>query len=372
MGYKLNPHWFNSLLPKMQKFALESRGAHFLHKFLWKKGSHLFIIGMTESGKTQKLYFIVMWMQTTKESIVWLDSGKNGEILPLLSLIPESYKEHGLGKFEQKPVRIICPKGCDVVIKEWSKEENKYVKILNHPEVVTVPDAGSAWWAASRDRINVFSFRRFFENKQDRLNWMADLFTTLSAWTSDNRMPKILPMSVIGDEAHWFIAGEKLTSDQERAKLSELITELSLEDRAYGIRLILTAQGFKNLPTGSRENLINNLLCRGAKVDASENNTLSIYNSKTSYFEPKEGLFVYGSGFTYPKDYPWPFPLYKKPRYIIDYIGKFDVPKPEQIIEEEIEQEVMPDLSKYNSLCQDLTGFEPEKQHSRYEVIPDD
>jgi hypothetical protein len=372
MSYKLNPVWLKSLMPKMQKFALESRGAHFLHKFLWRHGSHLFVVGMTEAGKTQKLYWIVMWMQTTKETVVWLDSGKNGEMLPLLNLIPESYKQHGIGNWKQKPVNIICPKGCDVIISEYDKDQHKYVKIKNHPSVVTVPDAGSAWWAVKKDHINVMAFRRAFDQKQTRINWMAELFTTLSIWSGSNRMPHILPMSVIGDEAHWFLAGEKLTSDQDRARLTELITELSLEDRAYGIRLILTAQGYKNLPPGSRENLINNLLCRGAKVDATENNTLSVYNSKTSFFQPKEGLFVFGSGFTYPKDYPWPFPYFEKPKYKIEYIGNFDIPTVEAKILEEVEEEMIPDMSKYAALAHDLINYEPEKQIGRYEVIPDE
>jgi hypothetical protein len=372
MTYKLNPHWFKSLLPKMQKFALESRGAHFLFKFIFKKGHHLFLVGTTESGKTQKLYFIVLWLSTTKETIVWLDSSKNGEMLPLLNLIPPTYREYGLGEFQPLPVNIICPKGCDVILSEWSKEENKYVRMKNHPNVVQVPDAGSAWWAVKKKHINIMCFRRAFKTKQGRLSWMAQLFTTLSEWTGSHRMPHILPMALCGDEAHWFIAGEKLTSDQDRGNLSELITELSLEDRAYGIRLILTAQGFKNLTTGARENLINVLLCRGAKVDASENNTLSQFNGITSSFQPKEGLFVYAGGFTYPKGYPWPFPFFEKPKIRVEYIGEFDDPKPEAIAAQEVEEEMIPDLSKYQALTQDLAQFEIPATPNRYEVIPDE
>jgi hypothetical protein len=356
MTYKLNPHWFNALIPAQRKFALESRGAHFLFKFLFKKGHHLFIVGTTESGKTQKLYWVVRWIKTTKETVVWLDSAKNGEMLPLLNM--------------GDPVNIICPKGCDVILSEWSKEENKYVRMKNHPEVVQVPDAGSAWWAVKKKHINIMCFRRAFATKQGRLGWMATLFTTLSEWTGSHRMPHILPMALCGDEAHWFIAGEKLTSDQERGNLSELITELSLEDRAYGIRLILSAQGFKNLTTGARENLINVLLCRGAKVDPSENNTLSQFNSITSSFQPKEGLFVYAGGFTYPKGYPWPFPFFEKPKIRVEYIGEFDDPKPEAIAAQEVEEEMIPDLSKYQALTQDLAQYEIPATINRYEVMP--
>ena len=358
MGYTLWPVWFNKLLPSQRKFALQSRGAHFLFKFLFKKGHHLFVVGTTESGKTQKLYWVARWIQTTKESLVWLDSAKNGEMLPLLTL--------------GSSIRIICPKGCDVILSEWDKNENKYIRIKNHPEVIQVPDAGTAWWAVKKGYINIMCFRRAFSRKSERINWMADLFTTLSEWTGKGIMPHILPMALFGDEAHWFVAGEKITSDQERSNLSELITELSLEDRAYGIRLILSAQGFKNLTTGARENLINVLLCRGAKVDPAENNTLSEFNKITSRFQPKEGLFVYAGGFTYPKGWPWPFPFFPKPKIKIQYIGEYDNPTEREKIEQEIEQEMIPDYSKYNAVLQNLQGYEIPHSISRYEVIVDD
>jgi len=354
----LNAAWLSTLLPEQKKFALQSRGAHFLYKFLFKKGHHLFVVGTTESGKTQKLYWVVRWIKTTKETVVWLDSAKNSEMLPLLTM--------GL------PVRIICPKGCDVILSEWSKEENKYIPMKDHPEVIQVSDAGTSWWAVKRGHINIMCFRRAFSRKSERIKWMADFFTTLSEWTGKGIMPHILPMALFGDEAHWFVAGEKLTTDQERGNLSELITELSLEDRAYGIRLVLSAQGFKNLTTGARENLINVLLCRGAKVDSTENNTLSEFNNITSRFQPKEGLFVYAGGFTYPKGWPWPFPFFEKPKIRVQYIGEFDNPTEAAIIREEAEQEMIPDMSKYSALVQDLRGYESPREINRYEVIPSD
>jgi hypothetical protein len=350
------PAWYNKLTEKQQKFATEKRGKYFIFKWLFKKGHHLFIVGTTESGKTQKLYWIVRWIITTKETVVWLDSAKNGEMLPLLAL--------------GKPVNIICPRGCDVILSEWNKEENKYVKIKDHPLVITVPDAGSAWWAVKKDHINIMCFRRSFATKIGRISWMADLFTTLSEWTGSHRMPHILPMALCGDEAHWFIAGEKITSDSDRANLSELITELSLEDRAYGIRLILTAQGFKNLTTGARENLINVLMCRGAKVDANENNKLAEFNHLTSGFMPKQGLFVYAGGFTYPEGWPWPFPFFPKPKIRIEYKGAFDAPTQEQQIADEINQEMIPDYNKYQGLLQSLEGYEIPHEVNRYDPIP--
>jgi hypothetical protein len=358
----LNAAWLSTLNERQRKFALEQRGAHFIYKFLFKKGHHLFIVGATLSGKTQKAYWVAEWIITTKETLIWLDSAKNREMVPLLTM--------------GKPVRVIVPKGCNVEFTEWSDDDHKYVRMKNHPEVVEVPDPGSAWWAVKKGAINIFCFRNAFEEQTKAREWMRGLFETLSTWTRKNRMPHIFPFALFGDEAHWFLAGENLTSDSERNKLSEIITELSLEDRAHKIRLVLMQQSYKGLPPASRENMICNLLCRGAKVSADENDTLSVYNSYTSRYQPKEGVFVYEGGFTCPRNqnligYPWPFHYYPMPKIQVTYSGEFDAPSQEAIAEQEMEQEMIPDMNKYAGLIKDLEGYEVPANINRYEVIPD-
>lgn len=354
----LNAAWLATLSEKQRNTALTRRGATFLFKFLFQKGQHLFIVGATLSGKTQKLYWLVNWMRHTRETIVWLDSAKNREIVPLLTM--------------GTPVRVICPRGCDVIFSEWSDDDHKYVRMKNHPEIVQVPSAGTAWWAVKKGYINIFCFRNAFELQRELRVWMRELFESLSLWTRKNRMPHIRPFAIFGDESHWFIAGEKITSDPERNVLSEIITELSLEDRAYEIRLVLAAQSYKSLPTASRENMIHNLLCRGAKISPDENNTLSQFNDRTSRYSPKEGLFVYVGGYTYPEGWPWPFPFFPMPRIKVEYIGEYDAPTNQIIVEREIEQEMNPDLNKYTAIIQDLQGYEPPHDINRYEVIPSD
>jgi hypothetical protein len=354
----INPIFLNSLSEAQKATALTKRGMTFLYKFLWKKGEHLFIVGATLSGKTQKSYWLVNWMRHTRETIIWIDSAKNREIVPLLAM--------------GTPVRIIVPKGCNVEFTEWSDDDHKYVRLKHHPEVIEVPDAGTAWWAIKKGHINIFCFRNAFESQDAARAWMKELFTTLSVWVRKHRMPHILPFALFGDESHWFIAGEKITTDAERNMLSEIITELSLEDRAYGIRLVLMAQSWKSLPPASRENMIHVILCRGAKVSSEENNTLSQYNDRTSRFGPEKGLFVYMGGYTYPKDQPWPFPFFPMPKIRVTYTGEFDSKTQEQLEMQEIEQEMQPDLSKYQGLIQDLEGYEVPANINRYEAIPDD
>lgn len=357
------PWFFEKLSDQQKAFALRYYGMHFLFKFLFKRGQHLFIVGATLSGKTQKAYWLANWMRHTKETVIWIDSAKNREVVPLLAM--------------GTPVRIICPKGCDVEFTEWSDDEHKYVRMKNHPEVITAPDAGSAWWVVKRGMINIFCFRNAFESQREARLWMKELFESLSLWLRKNRMPHILPFALFGDESHWFIAGEKITSDTERNVLSEIITELSLEDRAYQARLVLMAQSYKSLPPASRENMIHNLLCRGAKVNPDENNTLSAYNAYTSSYKPSEGVLVYVGGFAYPRNpvtglgYPWPFPFFPMPKIKVEYKGEFDRKTPAALEEQEIEQEMHPDISKYQALSENLKGFEIPALISRYEVTDD-
>lgn len=354
----LNPDFLDKLGPGQKEVALTKKGFAFIFKFLFKRGDHLFIIGNTGSGKTQKAYWLVNWMRHTKETIIWLDSAKNREMIPLLTM--------------GTPIRIICPKGATIKLTEWSNEQHKYIEMQNPPEIVEVQDAGSAWWHVKRGYINIFCFRNAFERAEERGRWMGDLFETLSTWTRKQRMPHIYPFCIFGDEAHWFNAGQKITSNSDRNLLSELITEHALEIRAYGGRLVLIAQGYKNLPPATRENLPNNLLCRGAKVSPDENNALSAYNQYTSRYKPDEGLFVYSDGEPYPKKAPWKFPFFPMPKIKIQYIGEFDTPTVQAVIEQEVEQEMTPDLSKYTAIIQDLQGYEPPHDINRYEVIPSD
>jgi hypothetical protein len=206
---------------------------------------------------------------------------------------------------------------------------------------------------------------------------MAKLFREMSDWLKSNRMPHILPFCLFGDESHWFIAGEKVTTEQKRRILAELITELTLENRAYGARLALMMQSHKSLPPASRENMINTLVKRGCKVSPDENSVLAQYNQWTSKYKPSQGTMVYADGYAYPANefgvgYPWDLPFYPKPKIRVEYIGQFDSSDPFTLAQEEIETEMTPDISKYQAIAQDLIDFKIPATINRYEVIKDE
>ena len=353
----INPAWLARLDERQRKFALTAYGQKFLYQFLWKRGEHLFILGTTGSGKTQKAYWLCNWLRNTKETVIWLDSCKNREFVPLVTM--------------GTPVRIICPKGCDVELTEWSDDDRAYVRMKNHPDVVTVPDPGSAWWAAKRGYINIFSFRNSFETDEARLIWMAELFKTLAVWLRRGIFPRITPFCLIGDEFQWVNAGAGVTSDADRAKVSEGISENAFEIRGYGGRIVILTQLYKSIPPATRKNLPCLLLNRDAIVDSSENPPFSRFNPFVPYFKPNEGLFVYSDKKPHPANAPWKFPYFSMPKIRVSYKGSFDRPTPAMKEQDEVERELTPPLDKYGGIAKALEGYEIPREISRYEVMPD-
>jgi energy-coupling factor transporter ATP-binding protein EcfA2 len=351
----INQKFLDALSPQQRAVALTKKGFKFIFQFIFKKGDHLFVVGQTGSGKTQKLYFLVNWLRHTRETVIWLDSAKQDEILPLVTM--------------GTPVNLIVPKGCSVTLEIWDPDQKKYIKMPNHPLISSVSDPGSTWWALKKKHINILCFRNAFEKEKNRLQWMGELFETLATWTRRKIMPKIYPFAFFGDESQWFNVGLRLSGDTDRRLLSDLITEHALTLRAAGGRLIFATQGYKNLPPAARANFPNNLLCRNTQVTSEENPALSRFNRYTPYLLPAEGFFVYSDGECYPAKRQWTFPLFPSPKIRVVYRGSFDERSPDRILSEEIETEMVADFSKYNSLLQDLIGYEVPATPNRYEVL---
>lgn len=341
----INPAYLAKLDEDQRKMILTGPGKRFWDDFVTEKGYHCYIIGNTGSGKTQKGYWLANWLQHT-ETVIWISTGKNDEILPLLTL--------------GKPVRIICPAGCDVRIETRNKESGKYELIPDHPEVIQITEAGSAWWAVKKGCINIFEFRNSFWSKAALSQWMGDLFETLATWTRLRMMPGIFPCSIFADESQWILAGTRVSTDSHRVKTSEIVTENALEIRGAGGRLIFFAQDYKNITPASRENMLCTILCRGAMVDSSENPRLHEHctgrqGRKPSNFKPKHGKIVYADGESSPSFQPWAFPLFPKREADQDWIYHLRVINEgyhdQQPKEAEANQECFPELGRFSALA---------------------
>ena len=97
------PGYLEKLDEVQRIFILRAWGRRFYWEFLTAYGKHLFIFGTTGSGKSNKGYWLVDWLKHL-ETQIWFDSGKQGEILPLLCM--------------DRKIRVIVPTGCDLIIEE--------------------------------------------------------------------------------------------------------------------------------------------------------------------------------------------------------------------------------------------------------------
>ena len=341
-------------------FLISAVGRRFYDEFLTQHGKHLFIFGTTGGGKTQKGYAMVDWLKQV-ENQIWFDTGKSNEILPLLCM--------------NRKVRIIIPTGTSIEI------VNKGERIPNHPEVVRVLSPNEALdsiatgkWGSRhdvpiRDTITIISFRNFFSRKEMAVQWVAEFFEQLAERCRMSTMPNIFPASLYVDESQWAMAGKRISAEGERSRASEVITENALELRSAGVRLVLFAQSYKNIPPAARENMLFNILCKGAYVTSDENGNLSQWCRNAEWrtpptpmqYKPWHGRFVFENGDSYPPLTPWKFRMYpldegdrewiKHLRVV--YEGRHDITTGEQ----EIETECLPELGRFSALA-----IKPEEQ----------
>lgn len=337
-----------------QKFLITAVGRRFYDEFLTQHGKHLFIFGTTGGGKTQKGYAMVDWLKQL-ETQIWFDTGKTNEILPLLCL--------GL------KVRIIVPTRTNIRV-EINKEE-----ILDHPEIVGVSSPNEALdsiatgtWGKRhdkpiRDTITIISFRNSFSKKEMAVQWVAEFFELLAERCRLSTMPNIFPASLHVDESQWAMAGKRISVEGERSRASEVITENALELRSAGIRLVLYAQSYKNIPPAARENMLFNILCKGAFVTSDENANLSQWCRNAEWrtpptpmqYKPWHGRFVFENGDSYPPLTPWKFPLHPLNEWDREWIkhcrvvyeGRHDI----RTGEDEIQEECFPELGRFSALA---------------------
>ena len=351
------PNRFLAKCDEIQRaFLITAVGLRFYDEFLCQHGKHLFIFGTTGGGKTQKGYAVVDWLKLL-ENQIWFDTGKTNEILPLLCM--------------NRKVRILIPSGTNLTIEE--RVSGKWQEIPNHPDVVRVSspyDALSSIATGSykngyrtQDTITIISFRNAFSKKEMAVQWVAEFFEQLAERCRLSTMPNIFPAALHVDESQWAMAGKRISAEGGRSKASEIITENALELRSAKIRLVLYAQSYKNIPPAARENMLFNIMCKGADVSSDENGNLSKWCKYAEWrnpptpmqYKPWHGRFVFENGDSYPPLNPWRFRLYpldeNDRRWIshlrVRYEGRHDVTTGEQ----ETETECFPELGRFQALA---------------------
>jgi hypothetical protein len=371
--------YLDKLDASQRKFIISTGyGLRFYDEFLTQHGKHLFIFGTTGSGKTNKGYAFVDWLKYL-ETQIWFDSCKTKEILPLLCM--------------NRKVRIITPTGTDISIEEY--RDRKWQKIPDHPEIIHVSSPYDALSSIAtgyfsingikttdhsrrfRDTITIISFRNAFSKKELAVAWVSEFFELLAERLRESTLPDITPASVHVDESQWAMAGKRISGEGIRSKASEVITENALDLRSNQIRLVIYAQDHMNIPPAARENMLFNVLCRGADVTSEENGNLSKWcrfvperdPPSPMQFQPYHGRFVFENGDSQPPRNPWHFRLYPLEeadrKWIrglrIRYTGKHDTRA--EIYE--TTEECLPELGRFSAMA--IKPGKQEKIISRWE-----
>lgn len=343
----INPDYLAKLDEGQRKTILTGPGKFFADNFLFVEAEHIYIIGPTGSGKTNKNYNLVNFLKAT-EVILWISASKDNDIAPLF--------------FMGLPVNIIIPKYSDIDI-TLHGEPIPFTKTF-------VSNPSDIFYAIKHDHINILEVRRAFSNKDKLLDFMIEFFRILAEWTGSGLMPRIRPdkkqggkskITIFIDESQWLIAGSRVTNDPKRAKATEVITENALEVRTYGWRFAISAQGFTNTPPALRDNMACALICNNAEIE--EPRRLRIHCKPTvpgwipsSRFKRNECKFVNRFGVSSPSDRPLPWPLYPKDekdrekaeRMRIVYARRYHDQPPE---EAEPQEECFPELGRFSAMA---------------------
>ncbi len=242
----------------------------FEKEFLKKPGEHLLEIGITGSGKTQTLYWLVDGLvnRGKNETIVWFDTGKSSEFLTL-------------AKF--KPLRLIIPETLDIDVS--LKTDN-----LNEIERVHVFDFGEVWRSLDKHKINVISFEPFVLHPEIYTKIVGKLFTALIRLAHDYALPT--PMTIIYDEFHKVAPGQGHGLSEKHYRFGSII-QLNIERlRSLKVRFVATSHGWTKIRRGVRSSF-NWFICKRGANFANDQPKLQRFNPLFEKLQTDECVIVY-------------------------------------------------------------------------------
>lgn len=235
----------SSVLGEEVELKAKARRANWLNMFrkgfVHNFGQHMLICGITGSGKTQAMFWVLHELKTAeedgkkrKEAVVWFDTGKS-------DIIRGSTEFLTLLAFED--LNVLVPKGCDVHIK--NEEIADMVKIQEFK-------LNNFWDKIERRRINVACIEPFL--RTDTVLYgkvFVDLFTQLVDKAHNLQIKT--PMAMFFDEFHRLCPARIQDAvSGEHYKLGGII-QMNIERlRSLGIRFVASTHGITKMKAAVR------------------------------------------------------------------------------------------------------------------------
>jgi len=235
----------SSVLGEEVELRAKARRANWLNMFrkgfVHNFGQHMLICGITGSGKTQAMFWVLHELKMAeedgkkrKEAVVWFDTGKS-------DIIKGSTEFLTLLAFED--LNVLVPKGCDVHIK--NEEIADMVKIQEFK-------LNNFWDKIERRRINVACIEPFL--RTDTVLYgkvFVDLFTQLVDKAHNLQIKT--PMAMFFDEFHRLCPARIQDAvSGEHYKLGGII-QMNIERlRSLGIRFVASTHGITKMKAAVR------------------------------------------------------------------------------------------------------------------------
>lgn len=240
----------------------------FKREFIQRPGEHLLNLGITGSGKTQDLIWILDALRSgaPEETILWNDAGKSNELLLV-------------GQFG--PLHILLPEGMDIDITSDSVEYTK----------TWFTDPADVWRSLERGKINVLCIEPFIRKPQYFTPVVTSIFSKLIDLAHDHHLP--VPLSIFYDEFHRVAPGKGQAYDSKHAAFGAEI-QYNIETlRSLRVRFVASTHGWTKLRKGVRSSFNWFMINRGGSFTSLEQPRLSRYNKKFETLENNEAIIAF-------------------------------------------------------------------------------
>ena len=220
---EVQPHQRDLLAEFWRKFE---RG------FIKRYGTHLLILGITGSGKTQSMFWILEQLKKAeeggkkrKETIVWFDTGKS-------DFISQSTEFLTLKKFGK--LNVLIPKGCEI---EFDRDHGDSVKVQEF-------ELNNFWEKIERRRINVACIERYVYDVKTYGRIFLKIFNDLL--DQAHKLVLKIPMAIFFDEIHRIAPPKQQANSKELEDIGYAF-KLNVERlRSLGIRFIASSHAHTN------------------------------------------------------------------------------------------------------------------------------
>lgn len=244
--------------------------------FLKKPGEHLIEVGITGSGKTQGLYYLLNGIldYNPTETILWITCGKSSEELKLMQFMPCNF----LFPYRRN-IRIDLVEGQGHYFWEG-------YQFTNIPEIFEHINKG---------RINILCLAPYFPDPEEYSIVITEFFKALIVLARDGKIAT--PLAIFIDEFQ-MVAPARGQALNDMHNMGGRWMQRNIDQlRSMGIRIVAAAQSWKRVLQGVRTSFGCIMIRQGAEFPANEIKRLAEGNERWQALEKHEMIFTFRNRF---------------------------------------------------------------------------